>query len=94
MTDDADNVWRELKRLNIVPIQRYKIEPDPSNPLLATLKGSVIVEVKYDGQSWGRANVAELKLVRERPNARWKVDPAEVVRTLASREIPAVRENR
>jgi hypothetical protein len=97
LADDPNNVWQDLKRLKIVPIQRYVVAPDENNPLHATLKGTpkgnVVIELKYDGQPSGRADVSELKLVRERPNAPWKVDPAEVERTLARREVPNVREN-
>jgi hypothetical protein len=58
------------------------------NPLQATLKGKVIIELKYGGQSWGRAEVSELKLAREKNNARWKVAPAEVERTFKIRKKP------
>jgi hypothetical protein len=84
--DDPDNVWRDLKRLNIVPITRYKVEADRADPLQATLKGDVIIDLRYAGQSWGRAEVSELKLVRETPNARWKVAAEEVERTFRIRK--------
>jgi hypothetical protein len=74
--------------LYVVPINRYKVEAESDDPLHATLKDKVRIEVKYDGHPWGRAEVSELKLVRERVKARWKVDPAEVDRTFKIREKP------
>jgi hypothetical protein len=84
--DDPDNVWRHWKQVTIVPISRYKVVADRHDPLHATLKGEVVLEVNYGGESWGLAGVSELKLVREKANARWKVDPEEVERTFKSRK--------
>ena len=50
--DDADNVWRDLKRLSISPISQYKVEADRDDPLQADPRGTVMIEVKYDRQSW------------------------------------------
>jgi len=80
----ADTVWRYLKRLELGPVKGYKVETDSDDPLRATLKGKVVIET-FEG---GRAEVAELKLVRERDSARWKIDPAEVERTFKSRTMP------
>ena len=85
--DDPENVWRVLKRLTIYG---RKIAPDGDDPLRATLTGGVIIELSYAGQSWGRAEVLDLKLVRDSVNTLWRVDPTEVDRTFKSRTmIPA-----
>ncbi len=82
--DDPENVWRELKRLTIYG---RKIPPDGDDPLRATLTGGVIIELSYAGQSWGRAEVVDLKLVRDRVSTLWRVDPREVDRTFKSRTM-------
>lgn len=88
MVDDSDNVWLRLKQLQMFPISRYKVEADRDDPLQATLRGNVIVQVVIGGHTGDRAEVSELKLVRDRVNARWKVDPKEVERTFKSRKKP------
>ena len=81
---DADTVWRYLKRLELRPVKGSKVEPDSDDPLRATLKGKLTIESRYGGL----AEVSELKLVREKDNAPWKVAPAEVERTFKSRTKP------
>jgi hypothetical protein len=83
--DDPENVWRELKRLTI---HGRKIAPDGDDPLRATLTGGIVIGLSYAGQSWGRAEVAGLKLVRESANTLWRVDSTEVERMLQSRKKP------
>ena len=78
----GDFVWRQLKEAALWPFKGYKVEADGDDPLRATLKGKVIVQSIYSG----RAEVSELKLVREKDNARWKIAPAEVERTLKVRK--------
>jgi hypothetical protein len=83
--DNPDNVWRELKQQTIYG---RKIAANQDDPLRATLTGSVVIKLSYAGQSWGRAEVSDLKLHRDRANALWKLEPAEVERTLKVREKP------
>jgi hypothetical protein len=83
--DDPDNVWRELKQLTIYG---RKIAPNGDDPLRATLTGGVIIQLSYARQSWGRAEALDLKLVRDRVNTLWRVDPTEVERTFKSRKKP------
>ena len=77
-------MWRYLKRLELRPVKGSKGEPDSDDPLRATLKGKLTIESRYGGL----AEVSELKLVREKDNAPWKVAPAEVERTFKSRTKP------
>jgi hypothetical protein len=83
--DDPDNVWRELKGLTIYG---RKIASDADDPLHASLTGDLIIELSYAGEPWGRAKVSELKLRRDRANALWSVEPAEVERTFKTRQKP------
>jgi hypothetical protein len=83
--DNPDNVWRELKRLTIYG---KKIPPDPDDPLHATLTGGVIIKLLYAGQTWGQAEVSQLKLCRDRANTLWRIEPPEVERTFSSRTKP------
>jgi hypothetical protein len=80
--DDPENVWRELKRLTIYG---RKIGPAEDDPLHTALTGGVTIELLYAGRSWGRAEVSQLKLCRDKANSLWRVEPAEVERTLKSR---------
>lgn len=81
---DADTLWRNLKRLKLGTVKEYKVEADSDDPLRATLKGKVIIESVYSG----RAEVSELKLVREKDDAAWKIAPAEIERTFKNRKKP------
>jgi hypothetical protein len=83
--DDPDNLWRELKRLTIYG---RKIAPDTDDPLHTTLTGGIVIELVYAGQPWGKVEVAQLKLYRDKANALWRVEPAEVDRTFKSRTRP------
>jgi hypothetical protein len=80
-SQDADTAWRDMKQLDLWPYQSSKIKADSGDPLRATLRGKVTI----DAGNAGRAEVSELKLVREKVNALWKIDPAEVERTFKSR---------
>jgi len=80
--DTPDNVWVALKRLTIYGKQ---INPNPNNPLRATLKGGVLIKLSYAEQPWGEVEVSHLKLTRENPNTLWKVDPEEFERLLENR---------
>src|SRR5260221_10465395 len=86
--EDADAVWRNLKQVELRPFQQNKVAADTDNPLRATLKGKVSIRVNVGGNAGDQADVSELKLVREKNNARWKIDPAEVERTFKSRNKP------
>jgi hypothetical protein len=85
---DADTVWRSLKRVELQPVKGYKVEADSDDPLRATLKGEVIIQAYVGGHIGERAEVSELKLVREKDDALWKVAPAEVERTFKGRNQP------
>jgi hypothetical protein len=80
--DTPDNVWVAFKRLTIYGKQ---INPNPNNPLRATLKGGVLIKLSYAGEPWGEVEVSHLKLTRENPNTLWKVDPEEFERLLENR---------
>jgi hypothetical protein len=86
--EDADTVWRYLKRLELRPGNRYKVEVDNNDPLRATLRGKLTIREYYGGQDGGQAEASELQLVREKDNARWRVAAAEVERTFKSRTKP------
>jgi hypothetical protein len=86
--EDADTAWGYLKGLGLRPENRYKVEAESDDPLRATLRGTVIIQEYYGGQGGSRAEVSELKLVREKDNARWRVAPGEVERTFKSRNKP------
>ena len=76
--------WAFLDEVSRLRSQGIKVEPDSDDPLRATLKGKLTIESRYGGL----AEVSELKLVREKDNAPWKVAPAEVERTFKSRTKP------
>jgi hypothetical protein len=86
--DDPDNVWHDLRRLNVLPISRYKVAAGEDNPLHATLRGNIRIELEYNRRPWGHVKIADLKLVRTKPNARWRIDPEEIDRTFKNRELP------
>ena len=82
--EDADTVWRYLKDLKLRPVKGYRLEADGDDPLKATLKGKVVIDAQYGG----RAEVKELKLVREKNSEPWRIAPAEVERTFKVRTKP------
>ena len=69
-------VWRYLRVSQLGPVQGASIAPDPDNPLRATLRGDITVEVRYGG----KATVKELHLVRQTPTAGWTVAQDDVER--------------
>jgi hypothetical protein len=81
--DDHELVWATLKSSPLAPITRFKITADADDPLRTTLDGTLTIELKYNRQSWGRAQVSELKLVRKTAKARWSLDPAYAKRIAA-----------
>lgn len=83
----ADQVWQYLKQAKLQPIGGFVVEPDRENPLRATLKGDVVIDVGYGG----RAEVSELTLTRAQADAPWQIDAAEVERTLKTRHKPFSR---
>jgi hypothetical protein len=83
--DTADNVWAELKRTTIYG---KEIPPNSNNPLRASLKGGVVIKLTYADESWGKVEVPQLKLTRDKPNQLWKVDPAQFEELLESRTMP------
>jgi hypothetical protein len=80
--DTRDNVWGELKRETIYG---KKIDPNFRDPLRATLKGGVVIKLSYADESWGQAELPQLKLTRDKPNTLWKVDPEELESILQNR---------
>jgi hypothetical protein len=78
--DDRELVWASLKSSPLVPITRFKITADADDPLRATLEGRLTIELKYNRQAWGLAQVSALKLVRKTAKARWTLDPADAKR--------------
>ncbi len=77
----GDAVWRELSRLPLEEVKGFEVQPDADDELRATLKGHIVIESSYAG----RAEVQQLKLVKESKLAPWQIEPAEVERTLKSR---------
>jgi hypothetical protein len=84
--EDAGSLWRNLKRLELRPINRYKVDADSGDPLRATLKGKLIIHEYYAGHDGGRAEVPELKFVRDKENARWRIAPDDVERSFKNRD--------
>ncbi len=85
----AAAVWRYLSSTELEPVAGATIPVDPVDPLRATLRGKIVIEVRYGG----KAEVAELRLVRRSPEAGWVVDSDDVERMAASiglRDIPQV----
>jgi len=70
-------VWRRLASTELKPAPGVEIKADDGNPLQATLRGEIEIDVSYGG----KANVRELHLVRENPTAAWTVDREDVERT-------------
>jgi hypothetical protein len=83
--DTPDNVWAQLKRQEI---WGKSITSNFNDPLHATLKGGVTIQLVYADESWGKVEVRQLKLSRDKPNSLWKVDPEELDRLLENRTMP------
>jgi hypothetical protein len=81
---DADEIWRHLQNAKLEPIGEYRVDRDPRDPLRASLRGKVVLEVAYAG----RAELSELKLIRASEFATWKVAPDEIERTFETRHKP------
>lgn len=79
-----DEVWRYLKQATFHPVKGFRLEPDADDPRQATLTGKVVLDVDYGG----RADVAQLKLVRAAEDGAWQIAPAEIERTFKSRHKP------
>lgn len=86
--DDGDAapavVWRRLASTELKPAPGTDIKADDANPLRATLRGEIEIDVTYGG----KANVKELHLVRENPTAAWMVDREDVERTAKDIGLP------
>jgi hypothetical protein len=83
--DTPENVWVALKRLTIYGKQ---IPANAGNPLRATLKGGVVIKLRYAEEPWGEAELPQLNLSREKPNTLWKIDPEEFERIVENRTKP------
>ncbi len=62
-------VWRYLTTRPLKPAVGVTIVADPADPLKATIKGKILVEVRYGG----KAEVNELHLDRPAANVEWTV---------------------
>src|SRR5579864_2188868 len=69
--EDADTLWQHLKEVEFGPanaglrkLPPYRVEADADDPLRARLQGKIIIYV----EEGGRADVSELKLVRQSEN--------------------------
>jgi hypothetical protein len=69
-------VWRYLSFRELSPSQGVRITTDVNDPLKATLRGKIAIEVTYGG----KAEVSELHLVRRTPDAGWTVADEDVER--------------
>ena len=56
--DNPENVWQVLKRQTLYTHHSFKFTADSDNPSVATLRGNIVIELNYNGQSWGRARPA------------------------------------
>jgi hypothetical protein len=84
-------VWRYLTSTELRP-EGVEVPSDPSDPLKATLRGKITINVRYGA----KAEVQELHLVRRALNAAWTVDPDDVERIakgIGLEEIPVLRGN-
>jgi len=71
----AADVWRRLSVTELAPVDGAEVKPDADDPLRATLRGNIAIDVTYGG----KATVKELHLVRKSPTAvGWTVDSADV----------------
>ncbi len=90
--DNADGLWLSLKQARFEQatgprkFPPYRVEADQDDPLRATLKGTIVIAV----EEGGRADVSELRLIRENENAHWVIAPEDVDRTLKNRHKPFV----
>jgi hypothetical protein len=69
-------VWRRLASTELKAAPGVDVKSDDANPVRATLRGEIEVDVSYGG----KANVKELHLVRENPTAAWTVDRDDIER--------------
>jgi hypothetical protein len=68
-------VWRRLSSTELAPVDGAEVKPDADDPLRATLRGNIAIDVTYGG----KATVKELRLVRQTPTAvGWTVDSRDV----------------
>jgi hypothetical protein len=84
-------VWRYLTSTELRP-KGVEVPPDPADPLKATLRGKITVNVRYGG----KAEVPELHLIRRAAETAWTVDPDDVERIaedIGLKEIPVVTVN-
>jgi hypothetical protein len=75
LTQPAD-VWWRLASNELQPADGVTIPPDPADPLRATLRGKIVIDVQCGGQ----AEAKELRLIRRAPGAGWTVDLLDVQR--------------
>jgi hypothetical protein len=70
-------VWWYCSTTQLQPQEGVRITPDPADPLRATLRGKIVLDV----ENGDKAEVKELRLVRnDAQSATWTVDPADVER--------------
>jgi len=69
------DVWRRLSVTELAPVDGAEVKADADDPLRATLRGNIAIDVTYGG----KASVKELHLVRKSPTAiGWTVDSRDV----------------
>lgn len=82
-------VWRYLSSTELKPADGITIPVDESDPLKATLRGKISIDVRYGGS----AEVSELRLVRGSLESGWLVAPEDVesiADSIGLRDIPVV----
>jgi len=68
------DVWRRLSFTELSPVGDAQVKSDPGDPLRATLRGDITIDVSHGG----KATVKELHLVRKSPATGWTVDSRDV----------------
>lgn len=81
---NPDIAWGYLKALQFEPQDGFTVPVNTDDPLKATLKGKVRIFARYGGD----VTVEEFALVRDKKeNAKWRLDPKEVERTMKLRKV-------
>lgn len=82
-------VWRYLTSTELRPAEGVSIPPAQSDPLRSTLRGKITIDVQYGG----KAEVKELRLIRQNLTGGWTVDSEDVERIakdIGLKNIPVV----
>jgi hypothetical protein len=84
VTEDADILplksvtgWRSLTKTHLSPVSGASVQPEPDRPLLAVLRGNIVVKLEWAGRFVRAVEASELKLTRESASSnKWYLDPA------------------